>query len=90
MAKDGLLGRLAADAAHRADVTEEFLEEALLAAQRRGGAAIRIDRGDLIAPGAIDPGDIAGGVEADNTAEAPKIELTAGEQTDYEECLACQ
>jgi len=31
----------------------------------------------------------AGGVEADNTAEAPKIELSAG-QTDYEECLACQ
>ena len=32
----------------------------------------------------------AGGVEADNTADAPKIELSAGEQTDYEECLACQ
>ncbi|MBX9896820.1 MAG: ribonucleoside-diphosphate reductase subunit alpha [Qipengyuania sp.] len=32
----------------------------------------------------------AGGVEADNTADAPKIELTAGDQTDYEECLACQ
>ncbi|MBO9602093.1 MAG: ribonucleoside-diphosphate reductase subunit alpha [Novosphingobium sp.] len=32
----------------------------------------------------------AGGVEADNTAEAPKIELSAGGQTDYEECLACQ
>jgi len=32
----------------------------------------------------------AGGVEADNTADAPKIELGAGEQTDYEECLACQ
>lgn len=32
----------------------------------------------------------AGGVEADNTADAPRIELTAGEQTDYEECLACQ
>jgi len=32
----------------------------------------------------------AGGVEADNTAEAAKYELTAGEQTDYEECLACQ
>lgn len=31
----------------------------------------------------------AGGVEADNTAEAPKIELAA-QQTDYEECLACQ
>jgi len=31
----------------------------------------------------------AGGVEADNTAAAPKIELSAG-QTDYEECLACQ
>jgi ribonucleoside-diphosphate reductase alpha chain len=31
----------------------------------------------------------AGGVEVDNTAEAPKIELAAG-QTDYEECLACQ
>jgi ribonucleoside-diphosphate reductase alpha chain len=31
----------------------------------------------------------AGGVEADNTASAPKIELSAG-QTDYEECLACQ
>ena len=31
----------------------------------------------------------AGGVEADNTAEAPKIELTA-ETTDYDECLACQ
>ena len=30
----------------------------------------------------------AGGVEADNTAEAPKYELAA--QTDYEECLACQ
>jgi ribonucleoside-diphosphate reductase alpha chain len=32
----------------------------------------------------------AGGVEADNTAEAPKYELAAGGQTDYEECLACQ
>ncbi len=33
----------------------------------------------------------AGGVEADNTAEAPKIELSAsGDQTDYEECLSCQ
>ena len=33
----------------------------------------------------------AGGVEADNTSEAPKIELSAsGEQTDYEECLSCQ
>lgn len=31
----------------------------------------------------------AGGVEADNTADAPRIELSAG-QTDYEECLACQ
>jgi len=31
----------------------------------------------------------AGGVEADNTAQAPKIELAAKE-TDYEECLACQ
>jgi ribonucleoside-diphosphate reductase alpha chain len=30
----------------------------------------------------------AGGVEADNTAEAPKFELAG--QTDYEECLACQ
>jgi len=30
----------------------------------------------------------AGGVEADNTAAAPRIELAA--QTDYEECLACQ
>jgi ribonucleoside-diphosphate reductase alpha chain len=30
----------------------------------------------------------AGGVEADNTAAAPVIELAA--QTDYEECLACQ
>lgn len=30
----------------------------------------------------------AGGVEADNTAQAPKIELAT--QTDYEECLACQ
>jgi ribonucleoside-diphosphate reductase alpha chain len=32
----------------------------------------------------------AGGVEADNTADAPKIELSAGEGTDYEECLSCQ
>lgn len=32
----------------------------------------------------------AGGVEADNTADAPKIELNAGGETDYEECLACQ
>ncbi len=30
----------------------------------------------------------AGGVEADNTAAAPVIELSS--QTDYEECLACQ
>jgi ribonucleoside-diphosphate reductase alpha chain len=30
----------------------------------------------------------AGGVEADNTAAAPIMELAA--QTDYEECLACQ
>jgi len=30
----------------------------------------------------------AGGVEADNTVEAPVMELAA--QTDYEECLACQ
>lgn len=30
----------------------------------------------------------AGGVEADNTASAPVMELAA--QTDYEECLACQ
>ncbi len=32
----------------------------------------------------------AGGVEADNTKDATKFELNAGEQTDYEECLACQ
>ena len=33
----------------------------------------------------------AGGVEADNTPDAQKFELAAGgEQTDYEECLACQ
>jgi len=32
----------------------------------------------------------AGGVEADNTKDAQKFELSAGEQTDYEECLACQ
>ena len=31
----------------------------------------------------------AGGVEADNTADAPKFELSA-ETTDYDECLACQ
>jgi ribonucleoside-diphosphate reductase alpha chain len=30
----------------------------------------------------------AGGVEADNTADLPRIELAA--PTDYEECLACQ
>ena len=30
----------------------------------------------------------AGGVEADNTIEAPKFEI--GETTDYDECLACQ
>ncbi|MXP26277.1 ribonucleoside-diphosphate reductase subunit alpha [Altererythrobacter indicus] len=34
----------------------------------------------------------AGGVEADNTPDAARFELTAGsgEQTDYDECLACQ
>jgi ribonucleoside-diphosphate reductase alpha chain len=33
----------------------------------------------------------AGGVEADNTKDAARFELAAGaEQTDYEECLACQ
>jgi ribonucleoside-diphosphate reductase alpha chain len=30
----------------------------------------------------------AGGVEADNTTEAPKFELASS--TDYDECLACQ
>jgi ribonucleoside-diphosphate reductase alpha chain len=30
----------------------------------------------------------AGGVEADNTIDAPKFEI--GESTDYDECLACQ
>jgi ribonucleoside-diphosphate reductase alpha chain len=30
----------------------------------------------------------AGGVEADNTIDAPKFEI--GETTDYDECLACQ
>ncbi len=33
-------------------------------------------------------GENSGGVEADNTIEAPKFEL--GETTDYDECLACQ
>ncbi|MGB3754710.1 MAG: ribonucleoside-diphosphate reductase subunit alpha [Parerythrobacter sp.] len=34
----------------------------------------------------------AGGVEADNTADAARIELSAqvGQETDYEECLSCQ
>ncbi len=32
----------------------------------------------------------AGGVEADNTSEAPRFELSAGDSTDYDECLACQ
>jgi len=32
----------------------------------------------------------AGGVEADNTAEPAQYQLTAGESTDYDECLACQ
>ncbi|WP_144096291.1 ribonucleoside-diphosphate reductase subunit alpha [Croceicoccus sediminis] len=32
----------------------------------------------------------AGGVEADNTKDAAKFNLAAGEETDYEECLACQ
>ena len=32
----------------------------------------------------------AGGVEADNTAEPAKFELSAGDSTDYDECLACQ
>ncbi|MGX7896428.1 ribonucleoside-diphosphate reductase subunit alpha [Tsuneonella sp. HG222] len=32
----------------------------------------------------------AGGVEADNTKDAAQYNLTAGEPTDYEECLACQ
>ena len=31
----------------------------------------------------------AGGVEADNTIDAPKFELSS-ESTDYDECLACQ
>ena len=35
----------------------------------------------------------AGGVEADNTADAPEIELKAElgvPDTDYDECLSCQ
>ncbi len=33
----------------------------------------------------------AGGVEADNTADAPRIEVApVGRETDYEECLSCQ
>ena len=33
----------------------------------------------------------AGGVEADNTSDAPRIEVApVGSETDYEECLSCQ
>jgi ribonucleoside-diphosphate reductase alpha chain len=32
----------------------------------------------------------AGGVEADNTPEAPKFEIGGDNVTDYDECLACQ
>jgi len=32
----------------------------------------------------------AGGVEADNTTDLAKYEFNEAEQTDYEECLACQ
>jgi len=32
----------------------------------------------------------AGGVEADNTSKPAQYQLTAGESTDYDECLACQ
>jgi ribonucleoside-diphosphate reductase alpha chain len=38
---------------------------------------------------ALQRAGFAGGVEADNTAEAPKFELAA-EQTEYDECLSCQ
>src|SRR3546814_964467 len=38
---------------------------------------------------AIQRAGFPGGVEADNTAEAPKFELAA-ESTDFDECLACQ
>ena len=43
----------------------------------------------FFASSALAVAGFAGGVEADNTSDAPKIELAA-QQTDYEECLACQ
>ena len=53
---------------------------------RRGRGAS--SRSTTCAPSRCSAPGFAGGVEADNTADAPVIELAA--QTDYEECLACQ
>ena len=54
-----------------------------------GAARISIGGGQMLdaANGYVATTGFAGGVEADNTAEAPKYELST---TDYDECLACQ
>src|ERR1700740_3715601 len=51
--------------AHGADIAEEIVEEAAMAAERRGLLAIGIDRGDLLEAGAVDRGDVALLVEGD-------------------------
>src|SRR5688572_19151542 len=51
--------------ADRAAVAQQPVEEAALAAKRRGPRVDRVDRGDQLLPAAVDGDDVAGLVEAD-------------------------
>src|SRR6185436_8008799 len=58
-------GRAAAALADRADIAEQLLEQAAMAAQGRRAVVAGVDIGDQLEPGAVDALDIAAGVEAD-------------------------
>src|SRR6185503_15798113 len=59
----------AAAGADRADIAEQLVEEAFLPPQRRGGAVAGIKGQDQLLAGALDRGDVALGIEADEHHE---------------------
>src|SRR6185437_8903487 len=59
----------AAAGADRADIAEQLVEEAFLPPERRSGAVAGIKGQDQLLAGALDRGDVALGIEADEHHE---------------------
>ena len=62
----GALPRRRVAGADLADIAEQFLDKAALAAQRRGLVAFGVNPRDLLHAAAVDLFDVAGGIETDN------------------------